>query len=443
MESLSLIDAKSKRAHIRASATRLKNFLETFNVNQGSRYDITERKQKLAELWNQFEVIQSRIESLENADTAVIDKVTLLEQQIQQRTSFENPYFSLMSRYEAVLEQFNQLEIPASSNIESNHGSSRETRVKLPKIDLPVFSGTYEDWYSYQDTFEKLIHMNSSLTEIEKFHHLRSSLKDKAAEIIKSIETTTDNYYDAWTAVKERYDNKRWIIQKHVRAIFDVPTLNKENHTALRELLDTILKHLRALKALKRPTESWDDLIVHIIVSKLDAVTTKAWETSIIDTNVPDLKTLIDFLSKRCQALESVHSRFYDKMNNSIQKSVGKSKGLNAITNVATTNLSCQKCKANHQLYHCEEFFKLPIEERLKIVKKAHLCLNCLRSTTHQAKVCTSSVCRKCSKKHNTLLHSTTANNTEQLSTKSITASSNSDNLSLSVATQCVSSHLP
>jgi len=63
--------------------------------------------------------------------------------------------------------------------------------------------------------------MNSSLTEIKIFHYLRSFLKDKAAEIIKFIETTTDNYYDAWTEVEKRYDNKRWVIQKHVRAIFD------------------------------------------------------------------------------------------------------------------------------------------------------------------------------------------------------------------------------
>jgi len=66
---------------------------------------------------------------------------------------------------------------------------------------------------------------------------LRSSLKDKAAEIIKSIEITTDNYQEAWASIKERFDNKRWIIQKHVRAIFESPALLKENHIALRELL--------------------------------------------------------------------------------------------------------------------------------------------------------------------------------------------------------------
>lgn len=85
-------------------------------------------------------------------------------------------------------------------------------------------------------------------------------------------------------------------------------TALKENHTALRQLLDTILKHLRALKALHRPTEYWD-LIIHIIVSKLDTATNKAWEISILDNNIPDLKTLMDFLSKRCQALESIQTK--------------------------------------------------------------------------------------------------------------------------------------
>lgn len=78
-------------------------------------------------------------------------------------------------------------------------------------------------------------------------------------------------------------------IQRHIQVIFDVPALHKENHAALRELLDTILKHLRALKALKRPTETWDDLIIHVITSKLDVPTNKAWKTSILDANIPNL----------------------------------------------------------------------------------------------------------------------------------------------------------
>ncbi|KYN50730.1 hypothetical protein ALC56_03611 [Trachymyrmex septentrionalis] len=108
-----------------------------------------------------------------------------VNQQSQYQASLKNAYFQLISRYETVIEQFNQNAVPISSRSNNNHTGNmreRETRVRLPKIDLAVFSGSYE--YSYQDIFKKLIHLNENLTKIEKFHYLRSSLKDKAAEII-------------------------------------------------------------------------------------------------------------------------------------------------------------------------------------------------------------------------------------------------------------------
>ncbi|XP_077266386.1 uncharacterized protein LOC143899738 [Temnothorax americanus] len=309
-----------------------------------------------------------------------------------------------------------------------------------PSSRIHGTTGSFEDWYSFKDTFEKLIHQNGDVSVIEKFHYLRSSLKDKAAEIIQSLDTTTDNYDDAWAAVKNRYDNKRWTIQRHIKAIFDAPAINKENHLALRELLDTIFKHLRALKALDRPTESWDDLIVHIVVSKLDIPTSKAWEIS-LDDDVPDLKTLMQFLSKRCQALEAIHAKTHNNATNNTQKQ-GKHKGT-SVANVATSNLSCPLCKENHQLYHCEEFLKLTVEDRIKNAKKAHLCINCLRSTTHQSKLCKSSACRKCSKKHNTLLHMSTTDNADQSLSNTRTPPDKTTDTPLPVSTQCISSYHP
>jgi len=314
-----------------------------------------------------------------------------------------------------------------------NVSGTRESHVKLPKIQLPVFLGAYDDWYSYQDTFEKLIHQNNNFSEIEKFHYLRSSLKGKAAEIIKSIETTTDNYNEAWIAVKEHFDNKRWIIQKHIKAIFDAPILTKENHTNLRELLNTILKHLRALKAIKRPTEAWDDLIIHIIISKHDPVTSKAWETSIPDKEIPNLKSLTDFLSKRCHALETIS----DKLSNSNQSYILSSKTKNSsITNVALSNLSCPQCKENHPLYYCEAFLKLPTEKRIHVVKRAHLCINCLRSTSHQAKSCNSGVANVTK---NTLLHLSKSTDENKSSTSKESHSSEPEKTEQSIVTQCFS----
>lgn len=144
---MTLIEARNKRAHIKA-AMRLKTYIENYDQTQGTRHDIIERKTKLLDLWNHFELVQSRIETLENLDPANADKDALLAQQIQQRSSFENPYFYLVTRYDTILEHFNQREIPVStsSNEINNFANNvRQSRVRLPKIELPVFSGHYED----------------------------------------------------------------------------------------------------------------------------------------------------------------------------------------------------------------------------------------------------------------------------------------------------------
>ena len=109
-----------------------------------------------------------------------------------------------MACYTALIEHMEKNVSPStSSNINGQAVKSRETRIKLPKIDLSVFTGAYDDWYSYRDTFEQLIHFNEDLAEIEKFPYLRSSLKDTASDIIKSIEITAANYYEAWATIKD------------------------------------------------------------------------------------------------------------------------------------------------------------------------------------------------------------------------------------------------
>lgn len=92
--------------------------------------------------------------------------------------------------------------------------------------------------------------------------------------------------------LKNRYDDPGLIIQKHVRALFEQPAITKENHIALRMLLDNVLKHLRALKALKRPVDRWDDLMIHMITSRLDHTTSKEWETTIRRGEIPSLDQL-------------------------------------------------------------------------------------------------------------------------------------------------------
>jgi len=76
------------------------------------------------------------------------------------------------------------------------------------------------------------------------------------------------------------------------------------------------------------------------------------------------------------------------------------------------TSNKCAYCgKEGHAIYNCGDYL-LVVNEKIKEVRARKLCLNYLKAVAHQAKQCGAGTCRKCSKRHNTLLH------LEQTSTK-------------------------
>ncbi|XP_011878981.1 PREDICTED: uncharacterized protein LOC105568157 [Vollenhovia emeryi] len=393
-------EAKTRRTTIKAATTRLKTYIESAQAQRATEFDLVERRKKLATLFVQYDEVQARIECL-NSDANEAITATHAED----RSRFEEAYFQLMSIYDQRINSIEQTRVASQTSIDTqtaHQNNSESAHIRLPKIQLPIFSGSYEEWYTFHDSFEKLIHSNANLSSIQKFHYLRSSLKDKAAEVVRSFDITTDNYTEAWQLLNERFDNKRRMVQTHIKAIFEIPPINKENCTALRSLIDNVLKHFRALKALQRPVDTWDDIMIHLVLTKLDSVTVKEWETSRADSTIPTFKQLTDFLSKRCQALEIISGKSSGRTSSDVHNS---QKAKNPSAHVTTSNLSCIHCKSKHFIFQCESFRKLPGEKRFEIAKNAHFCINCLRSGGHQAKNCTASTCRKCGKPHNTLLH--------------------------------------
>lgn len=394
-----LLRIKNKKRIAKAGLTRLENFFQ--NVDRGA-MDIDEVKLKinrLDETWKTLLDIQ--------VELAVIDREASEEQLDKELVEYENRYTAIKLIAERLVKvrvrpvTYNDNLDQAVGNAQG-HESSYHSHVRLPKIDLPTFSGSYEDWYPFYDVSNSLIHSNNNLNDIQRFHYLKSSLKSEAAEIIESLEISGANYTDAWSRLKERYDNERLAVQNHIKAIFDLPVAKKENYVAIRRVSDGVLKHTRALQALKRPTQQWDDLLIHIVTSKLDITTIKEWEANLKPTQIPSFQELTEFLSRRCQTLEAVAKRSLQQQESvSIrQPSRGKVTASHAITG----DVKCTYCKGHHLIYQCKSFQSLTVSERANQAKWKGLCLNCLRSK-HLAKDCLSGGCKSCGKKHNTLLH--------------------------------------
>jgi len=86
---------------------------------------------------------------------------------------------------------------PRNSSREESIASATSV-IKLAALSIPVFNGDYKDWTSFYDMFVALIHTNNSLTPIQTFFYLRSSLSNEPANCIKNLETTANNHEHAW-----------------------------------------------------------------------------------------------------------------------------------------------------------------------------------------------------------------------------------------------------
>jgi len=175
--------------------------------------------------------------------------------------------------------------------------------IRLPTIELPKFKGDIDEWLGFRDTFESLIHNNETISPIQKFHYLKAVLKGAAAQIIKSLEFSAANYTVAWETIHNRFDNKSLLTYNHIKAIFSIGMMKEESASSLRNAIDTLNKHLRALNVLGQSTEHWDALLIFLISNKLDSITAREWEK---ERDLPTLDEFKGFLNSRASLLETL-----------------------------------------------------------------------------------------------------------------------------------------
>lgn len=385
---------KAKRTSLFNQLERLKEFVISYTDSSASQ--LPERIKRGEELWDLFDTVQFDIETSDKSDI-----------QVNERVRFEDIYFNVISQAKSLIPtHVADVTNTANSDLLTDQSFQNSNNIKLPAIELPKFGGSYEDWWQFYETFNSLVHSNQTLNDIQRFYYLKSYLKDEAADVIHSLEVTSSNYMVAWNLLRERFENKRLIIHSHVRSLFELSPLDKESVTGLKRMLNDIRKNLRALKALKQPTDQWGTLLIHLISAKLDATTKREWESHslTIKTDLADMNDFLSFLSDRCQLLETLESKLDKidtKQGNKPRISI-KSGGHAMVANI--NQLICTFCKGNHTINNCESFLSKPVSTRINDIKALHLCLNCLRSN-HSLENCRAGTCKKCGRRHNTLLH--------------------------------------
>ena len=280
--------------------------------------------------------------------------------------------------------------------------------VRLPKLDVPTFSGDILNWQTFWEQFCVSVHDRSHLSNAEKLVYLRQAVKDGSARrTIEGLSRSGEHYQEAVECLAARYDRPRLIHQTHVRKIIETPSLKDGSGKELRRFHDTMQQHIRALKAMGH--EPPGPFLTSLLELKLDVDTTFEWQKHTQGSrDTPEYQELLDFVNLRAQASEtSLPESGRKPLKNEIKpprKSLG-SKPIDSYATEVSVN-PCVVCKTGrHPLYMCMKFKALPHDQKLSVLHEHRLCMNCL-GTDHFSRECRSSNrCKKCQRPHHTVLH--------------------------------------
>lgn len=319
-----------------------------------------------------------------------------------------------------------------------------ESEFRLPRLDLPPFTGLYEDWLPFDNLFTSSVHSRANLDPVEKLYYLMTVVTGDAKEQIKNLSITGENYTIARQILEEQYNHPRKIAHTYMKKLLNIDQLTSENSKDIKNFISNTKDCLSSLQCLGIPTDKWDYLLLFNLQSKIPPATSVKWEEHLgASREIPNCKDFLKFLEERFRTLEMVEIPIKEKDSKRSQKALHiksnpngnpSSSGISHSKNpshsrtnskpthksknfqnnpaftgkrpfVKTTSVSCGICKQNHPTSQCNNFRNNTALVRRQLAKQHKLCFNCLGSS-HTIDVCYSTkTCVYCKQAHHSLLH--------------------------------------
>ena len=334
-------------------------------------------------------------------------------------------YFNLVEHIFTLMPA-NNLSRHSSVNFISNEAHTL-SHVKFPAISIPKFNGDCDKWINFRNLFLSLIGSKATLSDEEKIHYLQSSLTGEAAVLVSVPSFGEARFEDVWKNLKDRYDNKLDLVNSALKQLFGFEFSAQDLGSNLKKLREIITSSTNTLKALDRPVDTWDDMLIFLVAGKLDKVSREQWDTKVGEkSDLPTFAELMSFLDSRIRICTNkkiseskpanaskvtVHSHQTASSQQSSDSSL-KEKSSNQKESQSKKppaqnfqKTFCYFCKNSlHSITHCEAFRALLHSDKNKFVQNYNLCPNCLGK--HDLAKCQSSKrCLTCGGRHHTQLH--------------------------------------
>ena len=350
-----------------------------------------------------------QLNRLEGLDEKILDLLTeaVADKEDGDREIFSEVHESGSMRSEMTaalvgIEKYLEVNTAQAVVVENSQSTTRsKVQAKLPKLEMPTFTGRPEQWQEFWDTFQSAVHDNGDISDVDKFAYLRRYVSGAAKSSITGFRTTAANYGLAIEALQKRFGKKSIIHQAHVDALLNLqPVYNDWDTARLRKLYDAVECNHRALEALDVNPLTYESIVVPGIIKKLpEGIRLQ------ITRGKDYMNWTVDELLEQIRNELELREEYGRMEKKNVRLDHGKRDGVDAArpTTASTLvtkskNLFCAFCKGNHEHHDCKEITS--VDQRKQLARKYGRCYLCMRKGHVSWKCNSNFCCARCKGKH-------------------------------------------
>ena len=362
------------------------------------------------ELRSSITEFEGRLAKVDELQSQIEDEVeqSQIEEIVEEAFCYREKQKEVKVRAQICLQKLSEIKESHTSDLNTSQTStsSHVGRARLPKLELPKFSGNYLEFTSFFDKFLAVVD-GSELPAVTKFTYLQSLLTGEALASINGLTVTDDSYPVAKEILTKRYGRKERIIFSHIQTLLSLQVDCRKSN-GLWSLYDSLQSHVRCLESLGVSGDTYGVILTPLILSRLPQEIRMEWARE-GEGRESDLAFLLDFLFReikrreRSETFDKSHEMKNQRLNDQTKKPAPSVATFHA-NSCNQNKTQCGFCrKTNHASEQCYSIKGLNGEELRGKVRDSRLCYICLGK--HFARDCYSKIkCKGCGGRHNSIL---------------------------------------
>ena len=149
--------------------------------------------------------------------------------------------------------QFEKLKFEQKSKMQSLNQSTAKPpsngNVKMPKLVITKYEGTYEKWLSFWSKFEAEIDA-ADIPTVTKFAHLKELLESNVCEAIDGLPFNSEGYERAKNILKSNYGKTSEIVRAYIDNINALPVISGSQPNEIYKFWQTLNYNVQSLETL-------------------------------------------------------------------------------------------------------------------------------------------------------------------------------------------------